>query len=85
MVSIGTLFAFCLVCVGIIVMRKKMPDAERKFKVPFVPLIPVLGVVVCVYLMTSLTKESWYRLIVWLIIGIIIYFFYGKKHSKVED
>lgn len=85
MVSIGTLFAFCLVCVGIIVMRKKMPDAERKFKVPFVPLIPVLGVVVCVYLMTSLTKESWYRLIIWLIIGIIIYFFYGKKHSKVED
>ncbi|WP_313375572.1 amino acid permease [Chishuiella sp.] len=85
MVSIGTLFAFCLVCIGIIVMRKKMPNAERKFKVPFVPLIPALGVIVCVYLMTSLTKESWYRLIIWLIIGIIIYFFYGKKHSKVED
>ena len=66
-------------------MRKKMPDAERKFKVPFVPLIPVLGVVVCVYLMTSLTKESWYRLIIWLIIGVFIYFFYGKKHSKIDD
>lgn len=85
MVSIGTLFAFTLVCIGIIVMRKKMPNANRKFKVPFVPLVPILGVIVCVYLMTSLTMESWYRLIIWLIIGVCIYFFYGKKHSKGDD
>lgn len=84
MVSIGTLFAFTLVCIGIIVMRKKMPNAERKFKVPFVPLIPILGIIVCVFLMTSLTLESWWRLLIWLAIGICIYFFYGKKHSKLQ-
>lgn len=83
MVSIGTLFAFALVCIGIPIMRKKMPNAPRKFKVPFVPLIPILGVVVCVYLMTSLNLESWYRLLIWLLIGVLIYFFYGKKHSKI--
>lgn len=85
MVSIGTLFAFTLVCIGIIVMRKKMPNAERKFKVPLVPLVPILGIIVCVYLMTSLTMESWWRLLIWLVIGICIYFFYGKQHSKVDD
>ena len=85
MVSIGTLFAFTLVCIGIIVMRRKMPNAERKFKVPFVPLVPILGIIVCVYLMTSLTMESWWRLLIWLVIGICIYFFYGKQHSKVDD
>ena len=84
MVSIGTLFAFTLVCIGIIVMRKKMPNAERKFKVPFVPFVPILGIIVCVYLMTSLTMESWWRLLIWLVIGICIYFFYGKQHSKVD-
>lgn len=85
MVSIGTLFAFTLVCVGIIVMRKKMPNVERKFRVPFVPLIPILGIIVCVYLMQSLNLESWYRLLIWLLIGVAIYFFYGKKNSKIPD
>ena len=85
MVSIGTLFAFALVCIGIIVMRKKMPNVERKFKVPFVPLIPILGAGVCIFLMASLNVESWLRLFVWLAIGFLIYFVYGKKHSKIED
>lgn len=85
MVSIGTLFAFSLVCIGVLIMRKKMPDAPRAFKTPFVPFVPIAGVVVCVYLMYSLPKESWGRLAIWLAIGFAIYFFYGKKHSKLNN
>jgi basic amino acid/polyamine antiporter, APA family len=85
MVSIGTLFAFTLVCVGIIIMRKRMPNTPRKFKVPFVPVIPILGAAVCIFLMGSLNLESWLRLLVWLGLGVIIYFFYGKKNSKIND
>jgi APA family basic amino acid/polyamine antiporter len=85
MVSIGTLFAFSLVCIGIIVMRKKMPDAPRAFKVPLVPFIPIAGVIVCGYLMFSLNMESWWRLLIWLALGIIIYFSYGRKHSKLNN
>lgn len=84
MVSIGTLFAFSLVCLGVIIMRKTKPDAWRKFRVPLVPYIPIAGIMVCVYLMTSLGKESWERLIIWLLIGIVIYFFYSRKHSKLN-
>ncbi len=85
MVSIGTLLAFVLVCFGVLYMRKKMPDAKRAFKTPFVPVVPILGIIVCLYLMTSLPLESWYRLIVWLIIGLIIYFVYGRKNSTLSD
>lgn len=84
MVSIGTLFAFSLVCIGVIIMRKKMPDIPRAFKTPFVPVIPILGVVVCVYLMYALPKESWFRLAGWLALGLAIYFFYGKNNSKLQ-
>jgi len=84
MVSIGTLFAFSLVCLGVLIMRKTKPDVRRKFKVPLVPYIPIAGILVCIYLMTSLGKESWERLIIWLIIGIVIYFFYSRKHSKLN-
>ncbi len=66
-------------------MRKKMPDAPRAFKVPFVPFVPIAGVLVCGYLMLSLDKESWWRLAIWLLIGIAIYFFYGRKHSKLNN
>ncbi|HPB53939.1 MAG TPA: amino acid permease [Saprospiraceae bacterium] len=83
MVSIGTLLAFVLVCFGVLYMRKKMPDAKRAFKNPFVPIVPIFGILVCLYLMTSLPLESWFRLIAWLIIGLIIYFVYGKKNSKL--
>lgn len=85
MVSIGTLFAFSLVCIGILVMRKKMPDAPRAFKVPLVPFIPIAGVLVCGYLMFSLNMESWWRLLIWLGLGIIIYFSYGRKNSKLNQ
>ena len=84
MVSIGTLFAFSLVCLGVLIMRKTKPEVRRKFKVPLVPYIPVAGILVCVYLMTSLGKESWERLVIWLILGIIIYVFYSRKHSKLN-
>lgn len=84
MVSIGTLLAFTLVSVGVLVMRKKMPDAPRTFKVPLVPFIPILGIIVCIYLMVALPKESWYRLIVWMLIGVAIYFLYSKKNSKLQ-
>lgn len=84
MVSIGTLFAFILVCIGIIIMRKKMPDIPRKFKAPFVPTVPILGIIVCLLMMVSLPKESWERLVIWMIIGVSIYFFYSRKHSVIR-
>lgn len=85
MVSIGTLLAFVLVCIGVMVMRKRMPDAPRSFRTPLVPFVPVAGIVVCVYLMYSLPSESWLRLVVWMLMGIAIYFIYGKKHSKLNN
>ncbi|MCE7042958.1 amino acid permease [Dyadobacter sp. CY312] len=83
MVSIGTLFAFCLVCVGVWMLRVKRPDIHRSFRTPLVPFVPIMGIVVCLYLMYSLPIESWYRLAVWLAIGFAIYFGYGKKNSKL--
>jgi APA family basic amino acid/polyamine antiporter len=85
MVSIGTLLAFSLVCAGVIIMRKTMPDIPRSFKVPFVPLIPLLGIGVCAYLMYSLPSESWYRLLMWMGLGVIIYFVYSRKRSKLNN
>ena len=85
MVSIGTLLAFVLVCIGILVMRKKMPDAPRSFKTPFVPYVPIAGIVICLALMYSLPNESWARLVVWMALGVVIYFVYGKKNSKLNN
>lgn len=85
MVSIGTLFAFTLVCIGILVLRKTNPDIERPFRTPLVPLVPILGILVCVIMMMSLPIESWERLAIWLGIGLIIYFVYSKKHSKLNN
>ncbi len=85
MVSIGTLFAFSLVCLGILIMRKKMPDAPRSFRVPLVPFVPIAGIVVCFYLMYSLPGESWLRLLGWMVLGVAIYFFYGKNNSKLKN
>ncbi len=84
LVSIGTLFAFIIVCIGIIVMRKTSPDAPRAFKTPWVPFIPILGIVVFLIQMLSLPKDTWWRLIIWMIIGCIIYFTYGIKHSIAQ-
>ncbi|MDQ1086786.1 amino acid permease [Siphonobacter sp. SORGH_AS_1065] len=85
MVSIGTLLAFVMVCLGVIVMRKKMPDAPRPFRTPWVPLVPILGILTCLLMMFSLPLDTWIRLIVWLIIGFAIYFLYGKKRSKLNE
>ncbi|RED22161.1 amino acid/polyamine/organocation transporter (APC superfamily) [Flavobacterium cutihirudinis] len=85
MVSIGTLLAFVLVCIGVMVMRKKMPDAPRAFRTPWVPFVPVAGIVICLALMYSLPNESWARLVIWMALGILIYFIYGKKNSKLNN
>jgi APA family basic amino acid/polyamine antiporter len=84
MTSIGTLFAFALVSVGVIVMRKSDPNAVRPFKTPLVPLVPILGAVVCGAMIFGLGLENWVRLIIWLIIGLVIYFAYSRHHSKVQ-
>ena len=84
MTSIGTLLAFVMVCLGILILRKQQPDAERPFRTPFVPLVPILGIITCLVMMFSLPLDTWIRLFVWLAIGFAIYFFYGKKNSKLR-
>jgi len=81
MTSIGTLFAFVIVCGAVMVMRKTNPDATRPFRAPLVPLVPILGIATCLLLMFSLPAENWYRLIIWLVIGFNIYFGYGRYRS----
>ncbi len=85
MTSIGTLFAFVIVCGAVLVMRRTNPNANRPFRAPFVPLIPILGILTCLLLMFSLPAENWYRLIIWLIVGLIIYFLYGRRHSVMAQ
>lgn len=85
MTSIGTLFAFILVCVSVIVLRKTEPDMKREFKTPLVPLVPILGIIVCLAMIFGLGWTNWLRLLLWLAIGLVIYFMYGKKHSKLNN
>jgi basic amino acid/polyamine antiporter, APA family len=85
MVSIGTLLAFVIVCAAVLILRARRPDLARPFKTPLVPIVPILGIVVSLGLMASLNGITWVRLIVWLIIGLIIYFTYSVKHSKVRN
>lgn len=84
MTSIGTLFAFMLVCAGIIILRKTNPEIKREFKTPFVPLVPILGILVCGAMIFGLGWHNWLRLLVWLALGFIIYFTYGKNNSKLQ-
>lgn len=84
MTSIGTLLAFIMVCVGVLILRRKQPHVHRPFKTPFVPLVPILGILTCLLMMVSLPKDTWLRLIIWLALGFIIYFGYGKKHSLLR-
>ncbi len=81
--NIGTLFAFCIVCGGVTILRWTHPDIKRSFRCPLVPLVPLLGISFCASLMLSLPKITWIRFVVWLIGGLFIYFFYGIKHSRM--
>jgi APA family basic amino acid/polyamine antiporter len=83
LVSIGTLLAFVIVCAGVIVLRYRQPNLERPFRTPLVPLVPILGIISCGALMGSLPSDTWVRLIVWMVLGLLIYFLYGKSHSKL--
>jgi APA family basic amino acid/polyamine antiporter len=79
--NIGTLFAFVIVCGAVLIMRRTNPEAERPFRCPFVPIIPILGIATCLLLMFSLPPANWWRLIAWLVLGLCIYFTYGRHHS----
>ena len=82
--NIGTLFAFILVCLGVIILRRTHAARPRPFRVPMVPLFPILGVIFCIALMLSLPVLTWIRFIVWLAIGLVIYFFYSVRHSRLR-
>lgn len=83
--NIGTLFAFIVVSIGVIILRKKQPDLPRAFKVPFVPLLPILAVLFCGYLTLQLPATTWIGFVVWLIIGLVVYFSYGYKNSTLKN
>lgn len=83
LVNIGTLLAFTIVCGAVLIMRRTNPDAERPFRVPLMPWIPLLGIATCLMLMFSLPVENWLRLAIWLAIGLAIYYFYGRHHSHL--
>jgi len=84
MTSIGTLFAFILVCIGVWILRVRDPQAPRQFRTPAVPLVPILGVLVCTAMIFGLGWPNWLRLGVWLVLGLGIYFGYGRKRSKLR-
>ncbi|MEP6715580.1 MAG: amino acid permease [Terriglobia bacterium] len=83
MTSIGTLLAFVIVCAGIMIMRHTNPNAPRPYRTPLVPLVPILGILVCLAMMASLDIDTWIRLVVWLVIGFVIYFSYSRYHSRL--
>src|SRR5262249_53832677 len=85
MVSIGTLLAFVIVCAAVMILRSRRPDLPRPFRTPLVPLVPILGILVSLALMVSLNGVTWVRLVVWLAIGLVIYFTYSIRHSKVRQ
>ncbi|MGB2673155.1 MAG: amino acid permease [Candidatus Acidiferrum sp.] len=85
MVSIGTLLAFVIVCAAVWLLRRRRPDLQRPFRTPWVPFVPIMGIIVSLGLMAGLNAITWVRLIVWLIIGLVIYFTYSVKHSKVRN
>jgi APA family basic amino acid/polyamine antiporter len=84
MTSIGTLLAFVIVCISVLVLRRTMPDAPRAFRVPFVPFVPIAGALTCLAIMASLPWETWVRLVVWLFIGCLLYFSYSRWNSNLH-
>jgi APA family basic amino acid/polyamine antiporter len=85
MTSIGTLFAFIIVCIGVMVLRRTRPDLKRPFRAPWVPLVPILGVLVCLTMMLSLGLENWLRLFIWMGLGLLVYFTYGRRPSRWSE
>lgn len=85
LVNMGTLLAFVIVCAAVLIMRRTHPDAKRPFRAPFVPVTPILGIFCCLLLMFSLPSENWWRLVIWLVLGMTIYVFYGRKNSKLAQ
>ena len=83
--NIGTLFAFVLVSVGVMVLRKKQPNRHRGFRVPFGPVLPVLSIIFCILLMTGLPIRTWERFFIWLTIGLIVYFTYSRRRSEFAN
>lgn len=83
--NIGTLFAFVLVAIGVFILRRTAPDIPRKFRIPFYPVVTIACVLICIYLMVSLPWPTWVRFFLWMGIGIVVYFVYGKNHSKLRD
>ena len=84
LVSIGTLLAFVIVCAGVWILRVRRPNLERPFRTPWVPFVPIMGILVSGLMMLSLPFDTWLRLIIWLIVGMFVYFFYGRHHSRVQ-
>ena len=84
LVSIGTLMAFVIVSIGVIFLRYNRPELERPFRTPLVPLIPIISALISLILMASLPKETWERLIIWMVIGVVFYFSYGFRHSELR-
>jgi len=84
MTSIGTLLAFIIVCAGVLVLRRKRPELPRPFRSPMFPATPILGILISLAMMLGLPLMTWYRLFIWLAVGLVIYFFYGKSHSRVQ-
>ena len=83
MVNVGTLFAFVLVSAGVIILRRTRPDLDRGFRAPFVPALPILSIAACVWLMLNLTALTWIRFVIWMVLGIVVYALYGRRHSII--
>jgi APA family basic amino acid/polyamine antiporter len=83
--NIGTLFAFVLVCIGVLILRRTDPDRRRVFRTPFVPWVPLLGIGMCLYLMLGLPLKTWILFGAWLVVGLVFYFAYGFRHSKLRS
>jgi APA family basic amino acid/polyamine antiporter len=84
LVNIGTLFAFTIVCTGVWILRYRRPDLARPFRTPWMPLVPLMGIIISLFLMFTLPWDTWARLIVWLLVGLVIYFVYSRKHSRIR-
>ena len=84
LINIGTLFAFLIVNVGVIVLRRTRPELDRGFRVPFVPVVPLIGTGLCIWLMTTLPADTWWRFAIWMGAGLVIYFAYGRRRSALR-